>query len=72
MPSLRFSNSKGDPHAKGPIFPYKLDNGYLQDCQIEPCPNAKFPGLWITPLNDYWKLREINHGKLPFVEFIHF
>jgi peptidoglycan/xylan/chitin deacetylase (PgdA/CDA1 family) len=33
-----------------PLKPYTLDNGYNQDCQIEPCPTGKFPGLWLIPL----------------------
>lgn len=27
-----------------PLWPYTLDYGYRQDCQIEPCPKSRFPG----------------------------
>nr|XP_042913473.1 chitin deacetylase 8-like [Parasteatoda tepidariorum] len=36
-----------------PIWPYTLDFGYSQDCQIEPCPNENFPGLWEVPMIQY-------------------
>ncbi|GBM16726.1 hypothetical protein AVEN_217985-1 [Araneus ventricosus] len=43
------SRSYMDP----PIWPYTLDHGYGQDCQIEPCPNGNFPGLWEIPMLQY-------------------
>ncbi|GFT01743.1 nodB homology domain-containing protein [Trichonephila clavipes] len=36
-----------------PIWPYTLDFGYAQDCQIEPCPNGRFEGLWEIPMVQY-------------------
>lgn len=33
-----------------PLFPYTLDGGYQHDCQIEPCPEGRYPGLWVVPL----------------------
>ncbi|KAF8786524.1 hypothetical protein HNY73_008224 [Argiope bruennichi] len=36
-----------------PIWPYTLDHGYGQDCQIEPCPKGNFEGLWEVPMIQY-------------------
>ncbi|XP_055943233.1 chitin deacetylase 8-like [Argiope bruennichi] len=43
------SRSYMDP----PIWPYTLDHGYGQDCQIEPCPKGNFEGLWEVPMIQY-------------------
>lgn len=37
-----------------PLWPYTLDYRSTQDCQILPCPNGSFPGLWEIPLVDYY------------------
>lgn len=37
-----------------PVWPYTLDYGYSpQDCQIEPCPEKTYPGLWEVPMIQY-------------------
>ncbi|KAG8188553.1 hypothetical protein JTE90_007161 [Oedothorax gibbosus] len=36
-----------------PVWPYTLDHGYAQDCQIEPCPEGNFQGLWLVPMIQY-------------------
>ncbi|KFM69489.1 hypothetical protein X975_13570, partial [Stegodyphus mimosarum] len=36
-----------------PVWPYTLDYGYLQDCQIQPCPTETFEGIWLVPMIQY-------------------
>jgi len=31
-------------------FPYTMDYGFAQDCQIEPCPTSTYPGVWNVPM----------------------
>lgn len=31
-------------HMDPPLWPYTLDHGFRQDCQIQPCPTSTFPG----------------------------
>lgn len=31
-------------------FPYTMDYGFPQDCQIEPCPKSSYPGIWNVPM----------------------
>ncbi|XP_043272013.1 chitin deacetylase 8 [Venturia canescens] len=33
-----------------PMWPYTLEYATHQDCQIEPCPTASFPGVWEVPM----------------------
>jgi len=47
------------PH---PSYPYKLDKGFQQDCQVPPCPTGKYLKFWEVPMNDWWRMREIE-GK---------
>lgn len=42
-----------------PLYPYTLDMGLVDDCQIEPCPNGRYPGLWEVPMVN-WKMYDIN------------
>ncbi|GIY62380.1 nodB homology domain-containing protein [Caerostris darwini] len=53
MPSRSFM----DP----PFWPYTLDHGYSQDCQIQPCPSEDFAGLWEIPMIQY--VRESKEGE---------
>ncbi|XP_026316096.1 uncharacterized protein LOC113227405 [Hyposmocoma kahamanoa] len=32
------------------IWPYTLDYASIQDCQVQPCPTASLPGVWVSPL----------------------
>ncbi len=58
MPTLSHSKPK-------PIFPYTLDNGYQQDCVIEPCPSIhdRYEGLYVVPMVDYWRKRLVIDGN---------
>jgi hypothetical protein len=60
MPTLSHSKPK-------PIFPYNLDDGYQQDCQISPCPTSdgRWEGLFIVPIVDYWRKRLVIDGPPP-------
>jgi len=31
-------------------FPYTMDYGFAQDCQIKPCPTSTYPGVWNVPM----------------------
>ncbi|XP_015588162.1 uncharacterized protein LOC107264439 [Cephus cinctus] len=42
LPSIHFVNP--------PLWPYSLDYQSIQDCVIEPCPTASFPGVWEIPM----------------------
>lgn len=44
MSTLQFT----DP----PLWPYTLDYPTIQECNIPPCPNKSYPGLWEVPLID--------------------
>jgi len=37
-------------HSDPAAFPYTMDFGFAQDCQIEPCPQASYPGVWNVPM----------------------
>lgn len=37
-------------HREPPLWPYTMDHGFPQDCQIQPCPTKSYPGLWIVPM----------------------
>ena len=38
-------------HMNPPLWPYTLDYGYRQDCQIQPCPKSSFPGIFLISLH---------------------
>jgi hypothetical protein len=52
-----------------PIFPYNLDDGYQQDCQIAPCPTSdgRWQGLFVVPIVDYWRERLVLDGRKDFI-----
>ncbi|KAK8761277.1 hypothetical protein V5799_027456 [Amblyomma americanum] len=34
-----------------PIFPYTMDFGFQRGCNVYPCPQNTYPGLWLLPMN---------------------
>ncbi|KAK8761278.1 hypothetical protein V5799_027457 [Amblyomma americanum] len=34
-----------------PFFPYTMDFGFQLSCNVDPCPNGTYPGLWLLPVN---------------------
>ncbi|XP_070396167.1 chitin deacetylase 8-like isoform X4 [Dermacentor albipictus] len=45
---------------KLPFFPYTLDYGLAMPCTVPSCPSGSHPGLWLVPLNSFY--RTILHG----------
>ncbi|XP_034825962.1 chitin deacetylase 8-like [Maniola hyperantus] len=41
-PTTRFTNPG--------LWPYTLDYESTQDCVVDPCPTASFPGTWVIPM----------------------
>ncbi|GFV42899.1 nodB homology domain-containing protein [Trichonephila clavipes] len=58
MPSRGFM----DP----PLWPYTLDYGYLQDCQIPPCPKSTYPGLWLFPMIQWKQTSKVGNTVMDF------
>ncbi|GIY22966.1 nodB homology domain-containing protein [Caerostris extrusa] len=58
MPSRAFM----DP----PAWPYTLDHGFLQDCQIPPCPKSSYPGLWLFPMVQWKRTSVIRNEVIDF------
>lgn len=58
MPSRVF----GYTNLENGMWPYSLDWESTMDCQIEPCPTCKFPGIWEQPLLD---LEDNWYGSIP-------
>lgn len=52
MPTLRRANP--------PLWPYTLNYGLQQDCQIKPCPTKSYNDLWIIPLVNWFGLPQID------------
>ena len=42
----------GYTDAEQGLFPYTLDYKSTQDCPIKPCPECKYPGVWVQPMTD--------------------
>ncbi|KPM09170.1 hypothetical protein QR98_0077030 [Sarcoptes scabiei] len=58
LKDAEFSYDCSNPSRRGietPFFPYTLDYGFQQDCQVRPClkANQYFPGFWDLPMNDW-------------------
>ncbi|XP_067137811.1 chitin deacetylase 8-like [Centruroides vittatus] len=51
-PTLR----RADP----PLWPYTLDRGLQQECQIEPCPRKLHPGIWMVPVVNWFGLPQVD------------
>ncbi|XP_077498074.1 chitin deacetylase 8-like isoform X3 [Amblyomma americanum] len=34
-----------------PVFPYTMDFGFQRGCNVYPCPQNTYPGLWLLPMN---------------------
>ncbi|XP_037966996.2 chitin deacetylase 7-like [Plutella xylostella] len=48
---LEYDSSWGATNSINPgLWPYTLDYASPQECNIGPCPNATFPGLWVSPM----------------------
>uniref|UniRef100_V5I5G9 Putative peritrophic membrane chitin binding protein n=1 Tax=Ixodes ricinus TaxID=34613 RepID=V5I5G9_IXORI len=45
-----------------PLYPYTLDYGFKMPCVAEPCPQDRYPGLWVFPVNVYLK-SEVVDGR---------
>ncbi|GBL75529.1 hypothetical protein AVEN_154875-1 [Araneus ventricosus] len=58
MPSRAFM----DP----PLWPYTLDHGYLQDCQISPCPQSFYPSLWLFPMVQWKRTSKVGNAVIDF------
>ncbi|XP_035219903.1 chitin deacetylase 7-like [Stegodyphus dumicola] len=49
-----------------PTWPYTLDFGYPQDCQIQPCPKKAFPGLWVFPMVQWRRISKQGKSVVTF------
>lgn len=49
-----------------PLWPYTLDYGFRQDCQIQPCPKSKFPGLWVFPMVQWERISKQGNQLITF------
>ncbi len=47
MPTLKY----GYLNQNQSVWPYTLDYKNSMDCQIEPCPQCSFPGIWVQPMS---------------------
>uniref|UniRef100_V5GJZ0 Putative peritrophic membrane chitin binding protein n=1 Tax=Ixodes ricinus TaxID=34613 RepID=V5GJZ0_IXORI len=43
-----------------PLYPYTLDHGFKMPCVVEPCPQDRYPGLWVFPVNVYLKSKVVD------------
>ncbi|XP_077544681.1 chitin deacetylase 8-like [Haemaphysalis longicornis] len=34
-----------------PFYPYTMDFGFRRSCNVWPCPEGSYPGLWVLPIN---------------------
>ena len=50
--SLSLSRVFGFDNLENGPWPHTFDYESTMDCQIEPCPDCKFPGIWSQPLLD--------------------
>ncbi|XP_074598790.1 chitin deacetylase 8-like [Brevipalpus obovatus] len=46
-----------------PLYPYSLDYGMVDDCQIEPCPVNRHPGLWEVSMVPYTLSNQDHQGR---------
>lgn len=62
-----YDNSmSANPGKDGPAFwPQTLDFQLSWRCEIEPCPDRSFPGVWVIPINQFfgYYLPEIQEHK---------
>lgn len=65
MKSLDFHYDSSMPtrqKANPPLWPYTMDYGYQQDCQITPCPTKNYKSFFIVPMVNYFRKLEIAPG----------
>lgn len=43
--------------SEDPVFPYTMDFGFGRNCMVHPCPELKYPGLWVMPMNVLFRKR---------------
>ncbi|XP_077546069.1 chitin deacetylase 7-like isoform X2 [Haemaphysalis longicornis] len=46
------------PHHRGrgerPFYPYTMNFGFRRSCNVLPCPQGSYPGLWVLPMNVFF------------------
>ncbi|KAL3243839.1 hypothetical protein MRX96_019654 [Rhipicephalus microplus] len=42
---------------ENPVYPYTMDYGFRRNCMVWPCPKDTYAGLWVVPMNVFFKER---------------
>ncbi|XP_077546062.1 uncharacterized protein LOC144158796 isoform X1 [Haemaphysalis longicornis] len=50
---FRYDSTLVHQRARGerPFYPYTMDFGFRRSCNVWPCPEGSYPGLWVLPIN---------------------
>ncbi|XP_077546074.1 chitin deacetylase 7-like isoform X2 [Haemaphysalis longicornis] len=50
---LRYDSTLVHHRGRGerPFYPYTMDFGFRRNCNVLPCPQGSYPGLWVLPMN---------------------
>lgn len=49
-----------NPEGGKPLYPYTLDYGFQDKCNVERCPKGRYPGIWEVPLNALYSTKRID------------
>ncbi|XP_077546076.1 chitin deacetylase 7-like [Haemaphysalis longicornis] len=53
---FRYDSTLVHPRVRAelPVYPYTMDFGFRRSCNVLPCPQGSYPGLWEVPINVFF------------------
>ncbi|KAH9364324.1 hypothetical protein HPB48_001285 [Haemaphysalis longicornis] len=54
--TIRYDSTLVHPRVRAelPVYPYTMDFGFRRSCNVLPCPQGSYPGLWEVPINVFF------------------